>query len=133
VNAASKDMIPKLGVLKKRSEFLYVRDGFYSAKGGVVVQMRENSTRSGIGMGFTATKKIGNAVIRNRAKRRLREVARTLLPEHGLPGYDYVLIARNSTTARDWMDLLDDTRKALITLSQRASGNAGNNHKKAKS
>ena len=133
MNAASKDMTPKLGMLKKRSEFLYVRDGFYSAKGGVVVQMRENSMRSGIGMGFTATKKIGNAVIRNRAKRRLREVARTLLPEHGLPGYDYVLIARNSTTARDWTDLLDDTRKALITLSQRASGNAGNKHKKAKS
>ena len=125
MNAASNDMTPKLGVLKKRSEFLYVRDGFYSAKGGVVVQMRENSKRSGIGMGFTATKKIGNAVIRNRAKRRLREAARTLLPEHGLPGYDYVLIARNSTTARDWADLLDDTRKALITLSKRAASMTG--------
>ena len=126
-------MTPKLGVLKKRSEFLYVRDGLYSAKGGVVVQMRENSTRSGIGMGFTATKKIGNAVIRNRAKRRLREAARTLLPELGLSGYDYVLIARNSTTARDWTDLLDDTRKALITLSHRATGATGNNHKTAQS
>ena len=125
MKAASKDMIPKLGMLKKRSEFLYVRDGFYSAKGGVVVQMRENSMRAGIGMGFTATKKIGNAVIRNRAKRRLREAARTLLPEHGLPGHDYVLIARNSTTARDWTDLLDDTRKALITLSHRAAGKQG--------
>ena len=125
MNAASKDMIPKLGMLKKRSEFLYVRDGFYSAKGGVVVQMRENPMRSGIGIGFTATKKIGNAVIRNRAKRRLREAARALLPEHGLPGYDYVLIARNSTTARDWTDLLDDTRKALITLSHRATGKQG--------
>ncbi len=125
MKAASKDMIPKLGMLKKRSEFLYVRDGFYSAKGGVVVQMRANSMRAGIGMGFTATKKIGNAVIRNRAKRRLREAARTLLPEHGLPGHDYVLIARNSTTARDWTDLLDDTRKALITLSHRATGKQG--------
>lgn len=119
-------------MLKKRSEFLYVRDGFYSAKGGVVVQMRENSTRSGIGMGFTATKKIGNAVIRNRAKRRLREIARTLLPEHGLPGYDYVLIARGSTTARDWTDLLDDTRKALITLSQRAADKTRHTHKTRK-
>ena len=117
---ASKDMTSELGMLKKRSEFLYVRDGFYSAKGGVVVQMRENQARLGIGMGFTATKKIGNAVIRNRAKRRLREAARALLPEYGLPGHDYVLIARGSTTARDWSDLLDDTRKALITLSKRA-------------
>ena len=133
MNAASKDKTPKLGMLKKRSEFLYVRNGFYSAKGGVVVQMRENSTRSGIGIGFTATKKIGNAVTRNRAKRRLREAARALLPELGLSGYDYVLIARNSTTARDWTDLLDDTRKALITLSQRAIGATGNKHNEAKS
>ena len=95
--------------------------------------MRENPKRSGIGVGFTATKKIGNAVIRNRAKRRLRDAARALLPELGLPGHDYVLIARNSTTAREWTDLLDDTRKALITLSHRATGSAGNNHKKAKS
>ena len=124
-------MTLKLGMLKKRSEFLYVRDGLYSAKGGVVVQMRENQARSGIGMGFTATKKIGNAVIRNRAKRRLRQAARALLPEHGLPGYDYVLIARNSTTARDWTDLLDDTRKALITLSNRATGATENNTKNA--
>lgn len=118
-------------MLKKRSEFLYVRDGHYSAKGGVVVQMRKNNDRTGIGMGFTATKKIGNAVVRNRAKRRLREIARTLLPELGLPGHDYVLIARNSTTAREWSDLLDDTRKALITLSHRATGAKGTNHKKS--
>ena len=133
MTAASKDMTLKLGMLKKRSEFLYVRDGFYSAKGGVVVQMRENQDRSGIGMGFTATKKIGNAVIRNRAKRRLREVARALLPNHGLPGHDYVLIARNSTTARDWTDLLDDTRKALISLSKRATATTGHPQKIAQS
>ena len=126
-------MTLKLGMLKKRSEFLYVRDGFYSAKGGVVVQMRENQARNGIGMGFTATKKIGNAVTRNHAKRRLRETARTLLPEFGLPGHDYVLIARNSTTARDWSDLLDDTRKALISLSNRATGTTGHPHKTAQS
>ncbi len=123
----------KLGVLKKRSEFLYVRNGLYSAKGGVVVQMRENQDRTGIGIGFTATKKIGNAVIRNRAKRRLREVARALLPELGLSGHDYVFIARDGTTARQWTDLLDDTRKALITLSRRVSGPAGEHNTQSKS
>lgn len=126
MDAASKDETPKLGMLKKRSEFLHVRNGFYSAKGGVVVQMRENPQRTGIGMGFTATKKIGNAVTRNRAKRRLREVARQILPELGLTRHDYVFIARNSTTARDWTELLDDTRKALITLSKRAANAQGN-------
>ena len=133
VSAAGKNTNFKLGMLKKRSEFLYVRDGLYSAKGGVVVQMRENKARSGVGVGFTATKKIGNAVIRNRAKRRLRHAARALLPELGLTGHDYVLIARNSTTARDWSDLLDDTRKALITLSQRSSAAKGPTKQKSKS
>lgn len=120
-------------MLKKRSEFLYVRDGFYSAKGGVVIQMRQNEARQGFGIGFTATKKIGNAVIRNRAKRRLRQVAQQLLPEFGLAGHDYVFIARNSTTARDWTDLLDDARKALITLSRRAEGQGRDPKAKSKS
>lgn len=127
------DTNTKLGMLKKRSEFLYVRNGLYSAKGGVVIQMRENQARDGIGIGFTATKKIGNAVTRNRAKRRLRETARALLPELGLSGFDYVFIARDSTTARQWTDLLDDTRKALITLSRRASSSSRDTNTQPKS
>ena len=66
--------------------------------------------------GFTATKKIGGAVVRNRAKRRLREAARLLLPLHGKPGSDYVFIARGGTTARPWARLLDDVKSALISL-----------------
>ena len=108
----------KLGSLTKRSEFLYVREGHYKAQGAVVVQIRkcpvENTdvTRAG----FTATKRIGNAVTRNRAKRRLRAIARTILPQYGLPGYDYVFIARDSTTARPFARLLDDCSKALLSL-----------------
>jgi len=115
----------KLGVLKKRAEFLHVREGAYRAQGGIVIQMRANPQNSAFRVGFTATKKIGNAVIRNRAKRRLREIARALLPEYGLVGYDYVFIARNSTAERDWTALLDDARKALITLSRRNSPRHG--------
>jgi len=69
-----------------------------------------------IRVGFTATRKIGGAVVRNRAKRRLREAARLMIPEHGRPGCDYVLIARGGTTARPWPRLLDDVKSALISL-----------------
>lgn len=69
-----------------------------------------------IRVGFTATKKIGGAVVRNRAKRRLREAARLMIPQHGRPGCDYVLIARGGTTARPWPRLLDDVKSALISL-----------------
>ena len=65
-------------------------------------------------MGFTCSKKVGNAVARNRAKRRLREIARHVLPEHGVPGWDYVLIGRPEITAtRPFQVLLDDLRQAL--------------------
>lgn len=69
-----------------------------------------------IRVGFTATKRIGGAVVRNRAKRRLREAARALVPELGRPGADYVLIARGGTATRPWDRLIDDVRSALISV-----------------
>ena len=53
---------------------------------------------------------------RNRAKRRLREAARVLIPAHGRPGFDYVLIARGGAPTRPWPRLLDDVKSALISL-----------------
>ncbi len=107
----------KLGRLKKRSEFLYVRNGRYQVRPTVIIQIRGNSERkSGINVGFTATKKIGNAVVRNRCKRRLRELARALLPVHGRPGFDYVFIARVKTAQANWLDLQKDVEKALLRL-----------------
>lgn len=71
--------------------------------------------------GFTATKRLGGAVVRNRAKRRLREAARALLPLHGQPGCDYVFIARQGAGTRAWDRLLDDMKRALISLAGQES------------
>ncbi|ESQ73532.1 ribonuclease P [Asticcacaulis sp. AC402] len=89
----------------------------YAARTGVVVQARPRGDDSDdIQVGFTATKKIGNAVVRNRVKRRLREAAQALLPDFGRPGHDYVFIARTGTFDRPWQALLDDVKAALIRL-----------------
>lgn len=107
----------KLGKLKKRSEFLYVRGGRYQARPSIVIQMRAQPDPSdSINVGFTATKKIGGAVVRNRCKRRLRELARALLPMHGKPGHDYVFIARVTTAKAEWGALQKDVEKALLRL-----------------
>jgi ribonuclease P protein component len=78
-----------------------------------------------IRVGFTATKRIGGAVVRNRAKRRLREAARQLVPLLGVAGCDYVLIARGGTAARPWGRLLDDLKTALITLAVDLGASSG--------
>lgn len=64
-------------------------------------------------MGFTASRKVGNAVARNRAKRRLRAAADTLIADHADPGRDYVLIARAATLTRPFSALLHDLETAL--------------------
>ncbi len=82
-------------------------------------QRRSDEAVSGIRVGFTCTKKVGNAVARNRAKRRLREVARMVLPAHGRDGWDYVLIGREGATAdRPFEDLKQDLISALKKLHQ---------------
>ena len=71
-----------------------------------------------IRVGFTATRKVGGAVVRNRAKRRMRAVARALLAELGMAGCDYVFVARNGAPDRAWLQLLDDARRALSLLAR---------------
>ena len=102
--------------MKKRAQFLACAKAPSCARGGVVVQALAQPDRPDISVGFTATKRIGNAVVRNRAKRRLREAARLLLPDHGRPGHDYVFIARQGAADRPWPRLLDDVKSALIRL-----------------
>lgn len=86
----------------------------------LVVQARlRRESRAAAGLGFTATKKVGSSVIRNRARRRLREAARQLLPAHGISGWDYVMIARQETPDCPWGRLLDDMESALVSLRRR--------------
>jgi ribonuclease P protein component len=112
---------PVIERMRRRPEFLAAAKGLACARGAVLVQAlarpeRASAPRPTIGAGFTATKRVGGAVVRNRAKRRLREAARLLLPLHGRPGFDYVFIARSGAPSRPWPRLLDDMKSALIRL-----------------
>ncbi len=114
--AYSPLVTPPIQRLTKRSEFLFVRQGARASRGAVVIEARRRQPEGPIRIGLTASKKVGGAVERNRARRRLREAARQLLPDLGLAGVDYVFVARRQTPAARWPALLDDVRNALLRL-----------------
>ncbi len=93
---------------------------------GLVLQMaprpdapQDGATIADSRLGFTVTKKVGIAVIRNRAKRRLRAIAAELMPKWGKPGRDYVLIGRDATATRPFSELLADLEHALQRIERR--------------
>ena len=107
----------KIERLTSRPQFLAAAKGVSEARGAVVVQRLDRADGdASVGLGFTATRKVGGAVVRNRAKRRLREAARALAPHHAVAGSDYVFIARMGTVDRSWDRLLDDVKSALTRL-----------------
>ena len=100
--------------LKARADFLRTAQGRVQAMPGFILQGRDRSDGGPMRVGFTCSKKVGNAVARNLAKRRLREIARLTLPDAGRPGWDYVLVGKAKATAqRKFAAMQSDLRAAL--------------------
>jgi ribonuclease P protein component len=112
--------------LTRRAEFLRAASrGRKAARPGLVLQALAQPGAP-LRVGFTATKKLGGAVVRNRSKRRLREAIRLTVGETPITGYDLVLIAREATATRPWDQLLGDLRGALRQVGVVPGGAPGN-------
>ncbi|MFV0408762.1 MAG: ribonuclease P protein component [Paracoccus sp. (in: a-proteobacteria)] len=113
------DVAPaQISVLRQRADFLKAAQAGRAGTAGFLLQARrrhpDEAAATPIRIGFTCSKKIGNAVARNRAKRRLRALARAILPGLARPGWDYVLVGRpGETVSRQFSDLQDDLATAL--------------------
>jgi len=103
--------------LRKRADFLAANSGRRAAMPGFVLLGRDRGDGADPRVGFTCSKKLGNAVTRNRAKRRLRALAREVLAARARPGWDYVLIGRQGTTvSRDYAAMGDDLARAAAKI-----------------
>ncbi|RRH77861.1 ribonuclease P protein component [Falsigemmobacter faecalis] len=104
-----------MNVLKLRSDFLRAAQARRQGTGGFLLQARERGDGSDLmRIGFTASKKVGNSVMRNLARRRMRELAREILVRDGKPGWDYVMVARpGATVVRDFAELKNDLAFAI--------------------
>lgn len=107
-----------LSTLKQRKDFLACARGRRMSTPGFLLQGRLRGDDSpAMRVGFTCSKKVGNAVARNRAKRRLREIARSVLPNDGKSGWDYVLVGfQNSTATRTFAKMERELGSALERL-----------------
>ncbi|WP_417516918.1 ribonuclease P protein component [Minwuia sp.] len=124
----------RVGRLKKRADFLRLsRTRLKSASTGLVLQAQpmpeqlaqpDGESRPDMRVGFTASKKVGNAVRRSRAKRRLRAITDSVLKRQAAPDHDYVLIARPATIDRNFSDLEDDLHFSLKRLGLLREGRA---------
>lgn len=108
---------PAPAVIRKRADFLRANRGKRVARPGFIVLAHPNDGQ-GKRYGITVTKKIGNAVVRNRMKRRFRELLRAELPEGGLPDHDHVLIGRDGGIERDFAAMRAELARALEKLAK---------------
>ncbi len=103
--------------LTRRASFVAASRAARAGAPAFSLQGRDRGDGGPLRVGFTASKKVGNAVARNRAKRRLRAAAREVIAAEGRPGWDYVLVGRPEATAgAPWAEMLDDLRRALARV-----------------
>lgn len=121
--------------LRKRPDFLKAAKGRRWAMPGLVLQARFRGDDSDAPrVGFTATRKVGGAVERNRVKRRLRAAVHCTLPQRARPGFDYVLVARRGTLTRPFDEILDDLGTALDKVhSEKPGGRPGKEPRRSES
>ncbi|MFM5917534.1 MAG: ribonuclease P protein component [Novosphingobium sp.] len=106
-----------MSVLTRRADFLAANRGLRIARPGFVLLANPNGLDE-MRYGITVTKKIGNAVVRNRMKRRFRALLREALPTEGLPSHDHVLIGREGGVERDFAKLREELSAALSRAAQ---------------
>lgn len=104
--------------LKRRRDFLAAAKALVCARKGCVVQSKSRDDSDAARVGFTVTRKLGNAVTRNRIKRRLREAVRVASGLDLKPGHDYVFIGRAATLQQDFIRLTDDVVTATSRLNE---------------
>jgi ribonuclease P protein component len=108
--------------LKRRADFLSAAKGTRVQTVPFLLQARDRRDDLSPRVGFTVTKKTGNAVERNRIRRRLRVAARSVIPRAGREGYDYVLVARRPALTSPFEAMLAELERALARLHDRKSG-----------
>jgi ribonuclease P protein component len=111
--------LKKIFRIRKRKDFVRIsRFGFFYRSNSIVVQCDSGDSAS-FRVGFTASRKVGGAVERNRCKRRMRAAADVVLKDLGVFGVDYILIAKKSARTVGWNDLLDEMKTALRFLNNK--------------
>lgn len=115
--------------LRRRAEFLAAARGLRWTATPFTLQAKARSPGAGLGdpalgLGFTATRKLGNAVVRNRARRRLKEAARQVLPGAALPGIDYVIVARPAALTCAFTQITSEMVRAFAGIRRKLEGSA---------
>ena len=109
-------MTQPITTIKKRSTFVYVRENgeFIRAYSFNLQKLKDKKLNNSIQVGYTATKRLGNAVTRNKAKRRMRELARKVITKYGKINFYYVLIAKSSIFKTSFLDLEIELKKIIL-------------------